>query len=793
MSMTTESVETKPVRGPALAWWAAATIFVSAFLLFQVQPIISKMILPWFGGSPAVWTTCVLFFQLVLLAGYAYAHALIRFVPPSRQGVVHGLLLALAIFTLPITPTEWWKPHDGSLPALRILLLLAVKVGLPYFLMSSSGPLVQAWFARAYPRTSPYRLYALSNVGSLLALLSYPLCFEPLLTTTTQGWMWSSVFLGFALLAGLLGWRVSKLLEMKTLDPEAPNREIVECEVAEGSLPAATGAQPSGSLMLGWILLPALASMLLLATTNHLCQDIAVVPVLLVVPLALYLISFILCFDSDIWYQRKFWGPLGVVSILLLCVLIKGAGWKQTALPGESKTVAEKALFPVKYVAHHVTGWINQSASPWAEEFHNNLAFQGVVYVAVLFIVCMLCHGELTKLKPRPENLTLYYLLISVGGALGGLFVALICPHIFKLSFELSMGIVFGYVVAWIALANDGRNSWLLNRQWLQWISAFVIMGGAVLVIGSTYEKVADNTVDIVRNFYGTLTVKERLGGDDNDGDGRDDRDAFSLVHGGILHGFQFTEQRGEPTTYYVYDSGAGIAVGHYPRTKDAQGKDNGIRVGVVGLGAGTMAAHAKRDDVYRFYEIDPKVIAISDKYFTFRKDAIDRGAKCEVVQGDARIQMEQEKDQNYDVIALDAFSGDAIPAHLLTVESMKLYMRHLRKDELGNIQGILAIHISNRHLNLAPVCAALARKYELTPINISVEGSDIDSDAFTGSDWVLLTQNTEFLTQDIVLAVSRSLAVEQQDEVLWTDQHSSLLPILKSDWVVKMRKWWKK
>jgi hypothetical protein len=792
--MTNGSADSSPIasnavaRGVALAWWAAATIFVSAFLLFQVQPIISKMILPWFGGSPAVWTTCVLFFQLVLLAGYGYAHALIRYVSPARQGVVHGLLLALAIFTLPITPTEWWKPRDGSLPALRILFLLAAKVGLPYFLLSSSGPLVQAWFARVYPRTSPYRLYALSNVGSLLALLSYPFLFEPLLGTTTQGWMWSSVFLGFALLAGLLGWRVSKLMSEPSLnlDPEAPNSELPLPK--RESKPAEEIANPSNSLMFGWIALPALASMLLLATTNHLCQDIAVVPVLLVVPLALYLISFILCFDSEIWYQRKFWGPLGVIGILTLCLLIKGGDWKVFPLPWGIANWWNGSTWSFTKALHTFV------STNWAQEFNDNLAFQAVVYVAVLFNVCMLCHGELVKLKPRPEQLTLYYLLISVGGALGGLFVALICPYIFKLQFELSLGIVFGYVVAWIALANDGRNSWLANRQWLQWAAAFVIMGGAVFVIGSTYEKVAEHTVAIVRNFYGTLTVKERLGDDDLDGDGKVDREAFSLVHGGILHGFQFTDEirRLEPTTYYVNESGAGMSVAHFPRGKDAEGKDKGIRVGVVGLGAGTMAAHAKRGDVYRFYEIDPKVIAISDQFFTFRRDADDRGAKTEVVEGDARIRMEQEKDQQYDVIALDAFSGDAIPAHLLTVESMKLYLRHLRKDELGNIQGILAIHISNRHLNLAPVVASLARMNELTAITISASGSDIDSDAFTGSDWVLLTQNNDFLGQEIIVATSQPLAIAEADEVHWTDQHSSLLPILKSEWIVNLREWWK-
>lgn len=781
------------LAGSGLAWWAAATIFVSAFLLFQVQPIISKMILPWFGGSPAVWTTCVLFFQLVLLAGYAYAHALIRYVPPSRQGIVHGCLLALAILTLPITPSEWWKPKDGSLPALRILMLLLAEVGLPYFLLSSSGPLVQAWFAKVYPNTSPYRLYSLSNVGSLLALLTYPFFFEPLLGASTQGWMWSGLFLLFALLAGFLGYQVSRLFSVPAVsnDPDAPNSEVVVEKKPAEEIPP-----PSMGLVIAWILLPALASMLLLATTNRLCEDIAVVPVLLVVPLALYLVSFILCFDSEIWYQRKLWGPLGVLGILALCALLKGGEWSQTALPEAPTRVKQYPAYVAKVVAHYVTGVLPTSyLKKWSEDFNDSKPSQGIVFTAVLFVICMLCHGELVKLKPRPQQLTLYYLLISVGGALGGLFVALICPFIFKLHFELSLGIVLGYIVAWIAVANDGRHSWLQNRQWLQWSAAFVIMGGALLVFSSTYEKVPPYTVAIVRNFYGPLTVKERLSGDDLDGDGKEDREAFSLVHGGILHGFQFTDpsRRFEATTYYVNDSGAGVAVRHFPRSHDAQGKDNGIRVGVVGLGAGTMAAHAQRDDVYRFYEIDPKVIALSKQYFTFRSDAEARGAKTEVVQGDARIQMEQEPDQNYDVIALDAFSGDAIPAHLLTVESMKQYLRHLRKDDKGIIQGILAIHISNRHLDLAPVVAALARRNHLTAIQISVDADTIDGDAFTGSDWILLTQNKTFLDGDIVsLNVfnirSGPLQIAEKDEVLWTDQHSSLLPILKAPWVVKLR-----
>ncbi|WP_425616294.1 spermidine synthase [Anatilimnocola sp. NA78] len=752
-------------RNPAIGWWAAITILVSAFLLFQVQPIISKTILPWFGGSPAVWTTCVLFFQLVLLAGYGYAHALIRYVSPARQGIVHGVLLVLAILTLPIIPNPEWKPDDGTLPALRILVLLLAKVGLPYFLLSSSGPLVQAWFSRAYPGVSPYRLYALSNVGSLLALLSYPIVFEPFFPVHHQGWMWSGAFIAFALLAGILAWMIYRL-------PIEPEEAAASSKHAEPK-PGDDDAPPATSSLLIWLSLPALASMLLLATTNHLCQDIAVVPFMWIVPLSLYLISFILCFDSELWYQRRFWGPLGVLGILTLCVLVKGDDWGNWSAPSEAKTVTESLTYYPNYWLHRITLF----TSKWADEFDSNLAFQALVYVILLFIICMLCHGELVKQKPKPKHLTLYYLMISAGGALGGLFVALICPYIFKLQFELSLGIVLGYVVAWIAIINDGRNSWLEKRQLLQWAAASFIMGGVFFVITSTYEPLSPQTLAVMRNFYGTLTVKKH--------ELEDDQLAHRLVHGGILHGYQFKDpiRKLEATTYYVNESGAGLSVLHYPRKNN-----EGLRVAVVGLGSGTMAAHAQEEDVYRFYEIDPKVIVISDGFFSFRKDAEERGAKTEVVLGDARIRMEKEEDQNYDVIILDAFSGDAIPAHLLTVESLELYKRHLRKDANGKIQGILAVHISNKHLDLAPVVAALARRNDLIALQVSTPEGPYEPDAFTGSDWVLLTQNEEFANIDLVRNLSEPLTVDIKDEVLWTDTHSSLLPILKSDWVRSLR-----
>jgi len=508
------------------------------------------------------------------------------------------------------------------------------------------------------------------------------------------------------------------------------------------------------------------------------------------VPLSLYLVTFILCFDSEIWYQRKIWGLLGLAAILALCVFIKGDDWKNSPLPASSDSMLETIRSVPPRIMHSVTHY----TYTWGEKFEDNLAFQALVYIVLLFIICMLCHGELVKLKPRPQQLTLYYLMISVGGALGGLFVALICPIIFRQQYELTLGITCGYVVAWIALVNDGRNAWLDGKQWLQWALAFSIMGGVVFVIGSTRPEEPPHRIAVERNFYGSLTVLKHM--TDEDGDGEyTDLTAYRLRNGGILHGYQFADdlRRYEATTYYKDDSGAALAVNQFPRAKDAQGKNNGIRVGVVGLGCGTMAAHARRDDVYRFYEIDPKVVAMSDKYFTFRSDAEDRGAKTEVVSGDARIQMELEPDQNYDVIILDAFSGDAIPAHLLTVESLEIYKRHLRKDPSGKIMGILAIHISNRHLNLAPVVAALARRNSLSKVFVSALDNDLEPEAFTSSDWILLTQNQDFLKQDSVQLVNEPLKIAEEDEVLWTDQHSSLLPILNSEWVKSWRTWWRK
>ena len=826
-------------RSPGLAWWAAATIFVSAFLLFQVQPVISKKILPWFGGSPAVWTTALLFFQTALLAGYAYAHVLIRYVPLARQPLVHMTLLVLALLTLPITPSDWWKPDDGALPELRIMALLLAKIGPTYFLLSSTGPLIQAWYSRAYPGQSPYRLYALSNIGSLAALLSYPFVFEIMLPINTQGSLWS---LGFVIFAGLIA--IMALTVWKLAAETRQKAEILQDLPASIRTafdePAADAPPPSAWRAVSWILLAALGTTTLMAVTNHVCQDISVDPFMWVVPLSLYLLTLIICFDSERWYIRKLWGPLAILGILALSAINNGESVRMdldnystadafnppdpanpgSALERTGRAIGRVVVPPVAGPALWV--WDRIVPTELTEWYDDNLIAQAIAYVTVLFLVCMVCHGELVKSKPAPKYLTGYFLMISAGGALGGLFVAVICPLLFKSYFELTLCILAGFVVAWAALANDGRESWLKGREYLQWAAAFLVVGSTLLVAKANYEPLEETTV-MARNFYGVLSVK-KLDQTNPENSGR------ALYHGRILHGFQFRQPimpgdallyqppgasqpqkfeavsvenervllRGEdgaeyrkdisdweleladpdpnwpremdPNTYYVATSGVGLAAEQYPRLEGEP-----MKVAVIGLGTGTMATHAQEGDTYRFYDIDPKVLDIQSRYFTYLHKT--KAAKAEVILGDARIQMEREPDQNYDLIVLDAFSGDAIPAHLLTAEAFAQYLRHLKKNNRREPVGIVAVHISNRYLDLEPVVRALSVRYDMPARIFHVEEGEYGNDnGDTGSDWILLTKSDEFWHNPSVEQLGQPL---QKKELLWTDQLQSLYPIL--------------
>ena len=399
----------------------AATIFVSAFLLFQVQPLVSKAILPWFGGTAAVWTTCMLFFQTVLFCGYAYAHLSDRWLAPKLQGLVHVGLIVAALLLLRIVPDDAWKPQDSSFPALRILGLLAISVGLPYFVLSSTGPLLQAWFARAYPGSVPYRLYALSNFGSLLALLSYPFWFERRFDIPDQARYWSWGFVAYAVLCGYAA--ISIWLTFRDNAAGNDSANSAPSRDRQGAL------EPPPALLHRslWIALPAFASMVLLATTNHVSTDVTPMPFLWVIPLSLYLLTFIIAFDHPRWY----W-PVGFAIFTLLAVYAVGMAFAagQSHLETTNYGVPGKLVHRTAQAVYDIekSRGVAEDDLPNTDRVAIGFLTYAAMNFAALFGICLLCHGELVRLRPHPRYLTSFYLSIAAGGALGGAAVSLLAP-----------------------------------------------------------------------------------------------------------------------------------------------------------------------------------------------------------------------------------------------------------------------------------------------------------------------------------------------------------------------------
>jgi protein-L-isoaspartate O-methyltransferase len=698
-------------------------IFWGALLLFLVQPLIARFILPWFGGGPAVWTTCMLFFQVLLLGGYAYAHLSIRRLRPRGQVAVHLGLLLLALCLLPITPGEHWKPADAADPAGRILWLLLACLGLPYLMLSATGPLLQAWFSRAHPGASPYRLYALSNVGSLLALLGYPFLMEPNLTRQQQATTWSwglAIFVGLAAWCGARVWRAAA--PAATATPEATSP---------------TEPTPAGRRWF-WFLLPACAVVLLLATTNTLCQDIAVIPFLWILPLSLYLLTFIINFDSPRWYRRRVWLPL-------LALGLAASGW---ILLGHHQAAA--------------SGWVRPL--PWVLGLADGVTmYQELgIHLFTLFVCCMACHGEVYRLRPSAEGLTGYYLSLSAGGACGGLFVAAAAPLLFANYFEFQAALLLTATLVLGVLAYDPASA--LHRGRRPW--AWGLLGaGTVAFAAALWFDVGQTTrgaYALSRNFYGVLKVVEYGTGDPGE-------HRLVLQHGGTTHGMQYTEPnlRHLPSTYYTATSGVG-------RLFQADRPNGGRKVAVVGLGTGSLSAWGRRGDTFRFYEINADIVKLAQGTFTFLRDT---KAKVEIAMGDARLSLEREPDQGFDIIVLDAFSSDAIPVHLLTKEAIATYLRHLAPG------GTLAVHISNRSLNLEPVVTLLAGQHRLRTaiVHDSDESNDgtLESLGMYSSDWVLLSRSREVLDRPVIAdATSPARPVPPQVR-LWTDEQSDLLSIL--------------
>jgi hypothetical protein len=715
----------------------ALSIFVSAFLLFQVQPIIAKLILPWFGGSASVWITCLLFFQVVLLLGYSYAHWLIDRVRPKWQRRIHVALLAVSILALPVIPRNAWKPTGWEDPTLRILSLLAATLGLPYLLLSASSPLLQAWYARGArsERRSPYRLFAFSNAGSMLGLLSYPIVVEPFVSVRHQAVAWSVAYVASAALLA----RVAFLAREEAVGVQQQGTGYREQVTGSSSVPPVP-CPPSSSAVPQqpptpdpgtpnpalWMALAACASILLLAVTNHITQNVAAVPLLWVVPLSVYLLSFIVCFGSKRAYSRN-------VFLRLLALALAGMAW---LLSPQFLNARLSILIPA--------------------------------FSAGLFVCCMFCHGELARLKPHPSHLTSFYLMVSLGGALGGVFVGLVSPRLFRGTFELQVGMAGCAVLALLVLHRDRvfyRARWRLAGLLVLALAAALL---ANLALG-IHQEISQARV-MARNFYGTLRVIDLLppkivliqGGDVRSLE--PEPGERKLMHGTIDHGRQFLgdfERRRQPTSYYGLNSGVGLAL------REA-GERGPVRAGIVGLGPGTLAAYGRSGDHYMFYEINPLVIQLAKTEFSFLSDC---PAEISIVQGDARLALERQPPQGFDVLAVDAFSGDAIPVHLLTREAFVLYFHQLKPV------GVVAVNVSNRYVNLRPVVQQAAES--LGKRAVVIVNTEDEQRAISRATWVLVSGRQEFFDRDFIKQVSsppRPIAGQR----VWTDDYSNLLSVLR-------------
>jgi uncharacterized membrane protein YdcZ (DUF606 family) len=689
----------------------SVAIFLSAFLLFQVQLIAGKYILPRFGGTPAVWNTCLLIFQVLLLAGYSYAHFLSRRLPPKAQAGVHLALLAVSLGVLtvlaykwrsPITPGAEWTPTNNRNPVWQVTQFLAMTVGLPIFLLSTTSPLLQSWFSRTQEQ-SPYRLYALSNLGSLLGLVTYPVLFERLLTLNSQSWLWSGAYAAFLAVGAVCAWGMGRY--------KAPAQ--IQTEEA--------GSRGGGRLVwttpLLWMALSACASAMLLATTNLITQDIAAVPLLWVLPLCPYLLSFILCFHSARWCNRGVFHSLYVVAFLLA---------------------------------------LEAMAAP----FGSHVLLQVGALCLCLFAVCMVCHGELAHSKPAHSHLARFYFTLSAGGALGSAFVVLIAPRIFHDIGEFPVALLVCGGLLLIVVILD-RESWFYQKRLYRGAAllslVLLMLQGYRYGMASIRNEAGRGTAIVrARNFFGVKTVNAN-------------NIALWLLHGNTIHGVQLKDPavHDEPTLYYKRLGGAGLLLDHYPRTEDATGRPRNLRIGIVGLGAGTLASYGHSGDYFRFYEIDPQVVVLSASHppvFTFLQDS---PATIDIVLGDARLSLAQEAAQGhlqkFDVLVLDAFSSDSVPVHLLTREAMALYLKHLSGPD-----AVIAFHLSNRSLDLRPVVAALSSEYKLSTTEVSQ----------SFSHWILISSNPQMLSLPAIRERSRPVELSKTVS-LWTDEYSNLFQAL--------------
>ena len=768
----------------------AVAIFLGAYLLFSVQLLLGKYILPWFGGTAGVWATCLFFFQTTLLAGYAYAHGSVGRFSLRAQSLIHvavisGSLLLMSFaayfWPSPITPGSWWKPQSGEIAVWLILRLLLVSVGVAVTILATTGPLMQHWFTRAYPGQSPYRLYALSNAGSLLGLLSYPALIERWLRLNTQAWLWCGGYAVYALAAIALALKMSR----SGSDPDGITNAAPATIATEKATP------PALNTKLQWFSLSALGSLMLLAISRFITADLAPVPLLWMLPLAVYLLSFVICFDHPRWYRPGLFHPFLLAAAVFTLMFYRGLG------------------------------------------LHLWMFIAG--FLVTEFACCMFCHGELYRRRPQPEHLTAFYLMIALGGVAGSAFVNLVAPFVFMGNWEMHFGIGAS-LVAMAAVAVTDQHSWANRKNpfiaiglglWIMlmacfWLSsdtdslkhflshgvwatltvatlicsalAFRSTGFGTLLAEQAkqltrwtlFGAVGAASMMLIwagtsqyrhaswanRNFYGTLYITEKQMPDTR-------FNAYVFTHSSTMHGLQFAspDLRGYPTMYYNKTSGIGLLLLNFPRSSGS----HGLRLGGIGLGAGTLATYGMPGDVFRFYEIDPEVVRVASGKYGYFSFLSDSKAHVEVIDGDGRISLERElvqgKPQAYDVLAVDAFNGDAVPVHLLTREAFELYLSHLRDEH-----SVIAVHVTNRAVELASVVAAEAQHFGLNLLYVNAPGitnQTIPDGVIYPNQWILLSRSKEALLAPELVKASSPLKLRKGLH-FWTDDQNNLLQILR-------------
>lgn len=653
----------------------ALAVLLSAFLLFLVQPLIGRLVLPWFGGSAAVWTACLVFFQTGLVLGYGYAALSIRLLSPANQRRLHVALLGASLLALPLLPDAAWKPADGDDALLRLAGLLAATAGAPYLLLAATGPLLQSWLVAA--GRTPWRLFAVSNAAAIAALAAYPLAIEPWFTMRLQAMLWSGFYLLAVLMVALLAWQTRG----------APRA-------------AGAAAPPTTVPQMGiWIALAAVPTALLVATTEYLTRDVAPVPLLWIPPLALYLLSFVVWFDGRLPFQRLPWMLLTAAAVLVMA---------------RAMTLVRFTYEPLVLVP---------------------------LFSAGLFVVCLYCHGELARRRPDARRLGAFYFSLSLGGALGGLSVALAAPLLLSRHFDLA--ILLAATALPLAIGALSFERPLPKAVGLA--CALAVLAGGTYGLRHIHLFEGDRLVSVQRNFYGTLKVEE-------EGVGTPDH-RRELMHGTILHGAQYLapERRRETTEYYRNESAVGRAVATLP--------ERPRRIAAVGLGPGTVAAYGRPGDLVVFYEIDPAVIAVARRDFTFLADS---PAEIEIVAGDARLSLEREATRRFDLLVLDAFAGNAPPLHLLTAEAFALYIRHMASD------GVIAVQVSSKFLELDPLVVAAVRTQGWT--------GELATDGII-STWIVAAQDRGRLVRPPLAEVLTP--VDAAGVRPWTDDFIDLLRAL--------------